>query len=180
MLTPFDSTYAQKCVNDMLDTSRLKTDTAEYLNDIIFKSALPWEDDDLPDGGSAEPLELEICYEVWTGACMLDIILNSTDYSRDCTGYAESVSQAAELLKESLYRTKRRLFKSVPVHDVREIIQNAIDSLDYLLMADAEDSNGDIQTSELGEEMKRAGKSEELERSVIELQNRLGEHIEYE
>ena len=55
------------------------------------------------------------------------------------------------------------------MYDLSKILQNAVDALDVIM--------GINSDSELAEKMKAAGLAEEFERGIVDLQNRLADHI---
>lgn len=181
MITPFDTTFAEEFIvhlPEYIDDTKSE-DTVSFFHEHCFKKALPWDDACTENKDGEQPLELDLCHKIWIGACLLDACLNHTDYGRETLRYAEQYRESIKSLDTALNKSKKKLFKSIPVYDLAEIIQNATDALDYVLMADAEDENGDYLLSELGEEMKKAGKLEDFERSVIDLQVRLSDFTEY-
>ena len=183
MMTPFRSEFAETYIAEMLVSIDPKLwDLASYTHEMSFKIALPWEDDEILEAGEQQPpLELDICYEIWTAACLYDAVLNHTDYGDDCLRYRENYIKAVVNLEESLQKTKRKWFKKVPVYNLSQILQDAVDALDYILMSDIEldepDGDFDYELSELSEEMRKAGKFREFEETIIDLQNRLSQHI---
>lgn len=181
MLTPFDTTFAEEFITrlpEYIDDTKSE-DIVSFLHEHCFKKALPWEDAGAENEDGEKPLDIDLCYKIWIGACLLDACLNHTDYGREAIRYAEQFRESVKSLETALNKSKKKLFKSIPVYDLAEIAQNSTDALDYVLMADAEDENGDYLLSELGEEIKKAGKLEDFERSVIELQVRISDHTEY-
>lgn len=182
MLTPFASEFAKKHILELLELSKdLDLDIAKCTNKSDFQSILPWCSDekkdreDFPDLSDEQIQELmddesvdaECGYEVWVSACLYDAILNGTDYAPYCSGYAEEYQKAVEALRKSL--AKKKFLSKKPVHDLPEILQNAIDALDYVL--------GVGNDSELAEEMSKSGTLAVWEEEIIDLQNRLSKHI---
>jgi len=181
MLTPFRSEYAEKFISEMLALIPGTYDAVSYTHEQSFKIALPWEDDFLQPGENQPPLELDICYEIWAAACLYDAVLNHTDYANDCFHYRDNYLKVLINIEESLKKTKNKWFKKIPVYNLSRILQDAIDALDYVLSTDIEldepDGDFDYELSELGEVMRKEGKYQEFENSIIDLQNRLIQHI---
>lgn len=153
MITPFENEWVREHIEGIAKDSK---DSA-LLNNFIF--GYEWFED--------EKIALNMCYEVWTAALLYDTIFNNIDYSVYCTGYGNTYTKAVENLKKDLSRKKFLSFK--PRYNISEILQNAIDALDEIWMSD---------NSELAEEMKKNGIFEDWWHEIIDLQNRLSEHIQ--
>lgn len=115
-------------------------------------------------------VDAEIGCEIWADACLLDDALNGMDYSSECIGYADEYRKALEMLKQDI--SKKKFLSKKPVYNLSVVLQNGIDALDCVL--------GINYDSELAEEMKQKGSYSEFENLIIDLQNRLSRHIDYE
>lgn len=49
-------------------------------------------------------VELEIGYDIWVCACMLDAAVNHTDYTQDCFDYAAQYKQLREVIQLMLHK----------------------------------------------------------------------------
>lgn len=180
MLTPFETSFVEEFITNLpqyIDETNSE-DIVSFLHEQCFKKGLPWEDDSIENAEDFPPLELSLCYKIWVGACFLDAYLNHTDYNRETLRYTEQYQESIKSLGTALNKSKKKLFKSIPIYNTPEIVQDAIHALDYLLIADSEDETGNLQLSELGEEMQKTNQLEDFESSVIELQRRLLDHTE--
>lgn len=84
MLTPFDAAFAEEFITNLpkyIDETKSE-DIASFLHEHCFKKALPWEDVCIENEDGEQPLEINLCYKIWIGACLLDACLNHTDYGR--------------------------------------------------------------------------------------------------
>lgn len=177
MLTPFDSEFAKHHILE-LPTGSGSWDIAECTNKMDFEKLLPWCRDE--EDSDFSPVEEECLheygfvdeisgYEVWASACLYDAVVNGTDYALYCTGYAEEYQKAVEALRKAL--AKKKFLSRIPVHDLPEILQNAVDALDCVL-------DNVAGESELAGKMQENGNYEVFWTEILALQNRLSDHIE--
>ncbi|MDE5853594.1 MAG: hypothetical protein K2H19_00830 [Ruminococcus sp.] len=157
MITPFEYEWAFENIEEIAESS----DDAVWLINFSFESVWHECENDF--------IVLDTGYEVWTSACLCDAVMNNTDYSKYCSGYEKIYIKAVEILKQDLFRKK--FLTKKPIHNISEILQSAIDALDYVL--------GIVNESELADEMQNRGIFEEWRGEIIDLQNRLSKHIEY-
>lgn len=115
-------------------------------------------------------VDIESATEIWAAACMLDNALNDRDYSSECIGYGDEYLTAVEMLKQDI--AKKKLFSSKPKYNLSVALQNCIDALDCILGIEFE--------SELADKMRAKGCYSEFENLIIDLQNNLSEHINYD
>lgn len=87
-------------------------------------------------------VELEIGYDIWVCACMLDAAFNNADDSADCIGYEKEYCALREILRRML--NKKSLFRRQPVYDTSKLCQKAASALQYI--------TGQICASEIAEE----------------------------
>lgn len=113
-------------------------------------------------------------YIIWAFACIYDNILNNYDYSSYCLYNGESYSFEYISVFESIRKglERKKIFTKKPVYNLSKIIQDIIDSLDYII--------GVYCHSEIMEIMEQKNSEEEFENTIIDLQNRLSSHIEYD
>lgn len=159
MLDPFETKYAKKLIEDTANADDM-TNSVWYTNKICFETALPNASDE-------DDIDEEFCYEIWASACLYDNMLNGTAYSHLCRGYEEVFENAVKQLEKDI--SKKKFLSKKPVYDLSEILQNAVDALDAVM--------GINSDSELAENMKAAGLTKEFESVIIDLQNRLADHI---
>lgn len=126
-------------------------------------------DEEIEEALHDNDIDSEIGCEIWASAYLLDDVLNSNDYSADCIGYSDEYRKVTEMLRQDI--SKKKFLSKKPFYNLPEILQNAIDALDYVLGINCD--------SELAEEMKKNGAYEKWEKEIIDLQNRLSSHIEY-
>lgn len=178
MLTPFDSEFAKHHILE-LPTGSGSWDIAECTNKMDFEKLLPWcrdeeDDSDFPPEEEESLDEFAFVdevsgYEVWASACLYDAVVNGTDYASYCTGYEDEYRKAVEALRKAL--AKKKFLSRIPVHDLSEILQNAVDALDCVL--DNADDN-----SELAGKMQKNGQYKAFWTEILGLQSRLSDHIE--
>ncbi len=115
-------------------------------------------------------VDIESATEIWAAACMLDNSLNDNDYSSECIGYGDEYLTAVEMLKQDI--AKKKFFSSKPKYNLSVALQNCIDALDCILGIEFE--------SELADEMRTKGCYSDFENLIIDLQNNLSKHINYD
>lgn len=157
---PFETEYAQNFIAELV--SDKFSDSVFYTNEVAFDCLL-FDPEDIEEDGYDE----EVCYEAWAAACLYDSMLNGTPYSHLCRGYEEAFENSVKRLEKDI--SKKKFLSKKPVYDLSKILQNAVDALDVIM--------GINSDSELAEKMKAAGLAEEFERGIIDLQNRLADHI---
>ncbi|MBE6876938.1 MAG: hypothetical protein E7496_09540 [Ruminococcus sp.] len=183
MLTPFNSEYAEKYISEILQT----LDEKQYPDAVAFLIQMTIQNYD--DCQCTDLLGLQKCYELWTACCLLDAVLNHTDYMNDCRNYSDKYIRLISSLEEGFQKTKRKLFKKIPVYHKSRIAQTAFDALTYLTVPDYDDlspkdiadiprdEKGDFLT-QLGGIMQKEGKLEQWENDIVELEFRLLDHVE--
>ncbi|MBR0484108.1 MAG: hypothetical protein IJJ69_04910 [Oscillospiraceae bacterium] len=183
MLTPFNSEYAEKYISEILQT----LDEKQYPDAVAFLIQMTIQNYD--DCQCTDLLGLQKCYELWTACCLLDAVLNHTDYMNDCRNYSDKYLQVISSLEEGFQKTKRKLFKKLPVYHQSRIAQTAFDALTYLTVPDYDDlspedvadiprdEKGDFLT-QLGGIMQKEGKLEQWDADVMELSFRLLDNVE--
>lgn len=183
MLTPFNSEYAEKYISEILQCLEEKQfpDAVACLIQMTIQN--------YDDCQCTDLLGLQKCYELWTACCLLDAVLNHTDYISECRNYSDKYIQVIRSLEEGFQKTKRKLFKKFPVYHQSRMAQAAFDALTYLTTPDYEelapedtanipcDEEGDFLTS-LGGIMQEEGKLEQWDTDVMELSFRLLDHVE--
>ena len=183
MMTPFNSEYAEKYIADILQT----LDEKQYPDALAYLIQMTIQNYD--DCQCTDLLGLQKCYELWTACCLLDAVLNHTDYISECRNYSDKYIQVIRSLEEGFQKTKRKLFKKLPVYHKSRIAQAAFDALTYLTVPDYDDlspedaadiprdEDGYLLTS-LGSIMQKEGKLEQWDTDVTELSFRLLDHVE--
>ena len=183
MLTPFSSEYAEKYISEILKMTEEKQfpDAVACVNQMTIQNYADCQCTDL--------LGLQKCYELWTACCLLDAVLNHTDYSNDCRNYSDNYIQVITSLEEGFRKARRKLFRKLPVYHQSKIAQAAFDALTYLTVPDYEDlspedtaliprdEKGDFLT-QLGDIMQKEGRLEQWDTDVMELSFRLLDHVE--
>ncbi|MDE5946391.1 MAG: hypothetical protein K2G63_03645 [Oscillospiraceae bacterium] len=113
-------------------------------------------------------------YIIWAFSCIYDNILNHYDYSSYCLYNGESYSSEYISICESIKKglERKKFFTKKPVYNLSKIIQDIIDSLDFVI--------GVVYHSEIMEIMESKNSEKEFESTIIDLQNRLSSHIEYD
>ncbi len=183
MLTPFNSEYAEKYISEILQCLEEK----QYPDAVACLMQMTIQNYD--DCQCTDLLGLQKCYELWTACCLLDAVLNHTDYISECRNYSDNYIQVIRSLEEGFQKTKRKLFKKIPVYHKSRIAQSAFDALTYLTVPDYDDlspedaadiprdEDGYLLTS-LGGIMQKEGKLEQWDTDVTELSFRLLDHVE--
>ncbi len=182
-MTPFNSEYAEKYISEILQCLEEKQypDALAYLIQMTIQN--------YDDCQCTDLLGLQKCYELWTACCLLDAVLNHTDYISECRNYSDKYIQVIRSLEEGFQKTKRKLFKKLPVYHKSRIAQAAFDALTYLTVPDYDDLSpedvADIPRDEegyllssLGGIMQKEGKLEQWDTDVTELSFRLLDHVE--
>lgn len=184
MMTPFASEAAKEHISELVECFMCPL---EYINkfefEIVVKEATEKDianmrktmkkfsalsDEEIEEAIHDNGVDSDIGYEIWAGACLLDDVLNGTDYSADCIGYSDEYRKVTEMLMQDI--SKKKFLSKKPFYNLPEILQNAIDALDYVLGINCD--------SKLAEEMCEKGIFKEWENEIIDLQNRLSSHIE--
>ena len=167
MKTPFQTEFAEAILREILTLPDDKGDTA----DLVYQYAQEFDEayGEIDEGEITGHISFEDCIRVWLSACLLDAALNGTDYAADCEGFADEYRMAVRALSESLYRTKKRLFrKPAPVHNAGKIVECVYDCL--LSLTDGE-------YTKLGALLSDDGAWMETEAAVTELNERLEPHL---
>ena len=182
-MTPFNSEYAEKYIADILQT----LDEKQYPDAVAYLIQMTIQNYD--DCQCTDLLGLQKCYELWTACCLLDAVLNHTDYMNECRNYSDKYIQLIRSLEEGFQKTKRKLFKKLPVYHKSRIAHVAFEALTYLTVPDYDDLSpediADIPRDEegylltsLGGIMQKEGKLEQWDTDVTELSFRLLDHVE--
>lgn len=185
MLTPFSSEYAEKYIADILQALEEKQfpDAVAYLNHMTIQN--------YDDCQCTDLLGLQKCYELWTACCLLDTVLNHTDYVSECRNYADKYLKVVQSIETGFQKTKQKLFKKLPVYQQSRIAQNCFDALTYLTVPDYEDvspedtaliphdKEGNFLTA-LGGIMQKNNTLDQWENDVIDLSFRLFDHVQEE
>ncbi len=128
MKTPFQTEFAEAILRELLTLPDGKGDTA----DLVYQYAQEFDEayGEIDEGEKTEKISEEDCIRLWIAGCLVDAALNGTDYAADCGGFADEYRLAVRALTESLFRTKKRLFrKAEPVHKVGKIVGCVYDGL---------------------------------------------------
>ena len=155
-MTPFSTHSAREYIQDLLNTGGDAVDFIDRISFQIFDEL--WTDREDSD----PPVEEENCMDAWIGCCLVDAVLNQTDYSSDCVGYTEEYQNAVEAIQAALKR--KHLLSRKPIHDCNRLRQRASDILMIL---------DDDEGTELGQHMMASGKYEAFVTAIIKLANRI-------
>ena len=109
--------------------------------DIVTEPDQHTEDGD-PYDPASDGVDIEIGYDIWVCAAMLDAVLNGTDYAADCMGFAETYEHVRDTMLKKLRETK--FLSKKPKHDIPALRRKAADSLRCL--------TGEICASEIAEQ----------------------------
>ncbi len=122
MISPFSFTDAKPF---LLEMNRAE-DAASLLEQTLHEF-----DEAIMEEEPAEPLPESLSIRTWIGCCLLDAVLNGTDYIEQAEQYgmSDEFRLAVRVLDEALTRKKGFLFFKKPIVDVRALVWNARECL---------------------------------------------------
>ncbi len=174
MLTPFETEFTKQVIERFVEEARSAgLDAVAYLNERLLYCAKMYAEDRTPVEA------VKAAYRAWTGACIIDDIVNDTGYDRYCTGYENKYREVVDAVSDDLKKTRRKLFKSVPVYDLNQLVFDAHSDLVYV-----QDKLGVMEGAEpprLTEDEKRLfliDRHDELDDALLDLCIRLDEKID--
>lgn len=131
-MTPFRFAEGKRALDDIDDGLILPHDAPQivwYIDKIGFGVTLD-PDPDMPWDFETEGLELDICFDIWVSAALLDAALNGTDDSADCAGFAAQYQAICAALKAELQRHKPLSRK--PKYDIPGLRARACKALSHI------------------------------------------------
>lgn len=147
-MTPFRDAEGKRALEDLYEFCPNGQGAA--LNQLVWYLNMEFDTVTEPDqhteeGDSYDPVhdgvDIEIGYDIWVCAAMLDAVLNGTDYAADCMGFTETYAHVRDTMQKKLHETK--LLSKKPKHDLPALREKAADALRYL--------TGEICDSEVAE-----------------------------
>lgn len=147
-MTPFRAAEGKRALEDIYEFcpngqgAALKQ-LVWYLNmefDIVTESGQHTEDG-VPYDAEEDGVDLEIGYDLWVCAAMLDASLNGTDYTADCAGCTEMYEHVRDTMQKKLHETG--FFSKKPKHDLPALRAKAAEALRFI--------TGEICESEIAE-----------------------------
>lgn len=145
-MTPFSHPEGRRAFHDFYDWmipppgfGVYKPDYFALIFDIVLSPDPMLEPpyDPITDG-----VEREIGFDIWVCACMLDAVINNTDYSRECIGYDDKYRELCQSIRRML--NKKTLLRRKPIYNTDATRRKAADSLQYI--------TGTLCTSEVAKE----------------------------
>ena len=137
-MTPFRFEEGERALRDLSefcesDRVKLMKDQLWWYLNMIFDTVTE-PDQHTEEGEPYDPqtdgVDLEIGYDVWVGACMLDAVLNGTGYGADCMAFSEMYGQVCAEMKLRLH--EKKLFSKKRKHDPEALCAKAAEALRYI------------------------------------------------
>lgn len=122
MISPFTFSDAKPF---LLEMSRAE-DAVSLLEQTLHEF-----DEKIMEDEPAEPVAESLSVRTWLGCCLLDAVLNGSDYTGEAQrfGMPDEFRFAVRALDEALTRTKSFLFFKKPLVDVKALVWNARECL---------------------------------------------------
>lgn len=134
-MTPFREPEGKRACLDFREWITPKPSSGMTIGyfDVIFGIVLTSDADYDPQ---IDGVDLEICYDIWVCASILNAALHGTDDSADCMDYAKQYRQICSAIHTELTRTK--LFSCKPRYDAAALCAQAVQALEALKLPGAE------------------------------------------
>lgn len=167
-MTPFRDAEGRRALEDLYDFCPEGKGAA--LNQLVWYLNMEFgivtepdqhDEDGIPYDPAEDGVDIEIGFDIWVCACMLDAALNGTDYAADCAGFTDMYAHVRDSMQKKLHETK--FLSKKPKHDLPALCAKAADALRYI--------TGEICPSEAAGTY--AGRRAEFLRSVDALRARL-------
>lgn len=177
-MTPFDSPFAENYLVDILNSigENQYPDAVAYIVHMTLEN--------LDDLTCTDELAEKHCFEIWTAGCLMDAVLNHTDYSNDCRYYLDDYIKVVKNIEEAFQKTKRKFFRKKLLYNQSVILYHLAVGLLEILTPDIDSPASDLPRDEegdplsaLGAKMQMQEKFGEWEFAVMDLHFRLFEHI---
>ena len=147
-MTPFRDAEGKRALEDLYEfcpngVGAALNQLVWYLNmefDIVTEPD-QHDEDGIPYDPADDGVDIEIGYDIWVCAAMLDAALNGTDYAADCMGFTEMYEHVRDTMQKKLHETK--FLSKKPKHDIPALRGKAANALRYL--------TGEICESEVAE-----------------------------
>ena len=148
-MTPFRDAEGKRALEDLWEfcpegKGAALNQLVWYLNmefDIVTEPD-QHDEDGIPYDPAEDGVDIEIGYDIWVCASMLDAVLNGTDYTADCTGFTDMYAHVRDTMQKKLHETK--FLSQKPKHDLPALYAKAADALRYI--------TGEICASEVAEQ----------------------------
>lgn len=154
MLTPFSFPDAQIYLRELNGSDDAVVVLRRAV--IAFDDAFDTADE------THKPVPEHTCIYFWVSCCLLDAVVNGTDYPAEDRACGPEYDKAVAKLKAAF--GKKKLFSTKPVIDMKPILREAFDNLAVF----TDDDN--VTTAQ---KCKESGEYEEFNESIIDLSDRL-------
>ena len=148
-MTPFADPEGRRALGDLYDFCPDGKGAA--LNQLVWYLNMEFNivtepdqhnEDGVPYDPAEDGVDMEIGFDIWVCACMLDAALNGTDDTADCTGFTDMYAHVRDSMQKKLHETK--FLSKKPKHDLPALCAKAADALRYI--------TGEICASEAAEQ----------------------------
>ena len=154
MLTPFSFPDAQIYLRELNGSDDAVVVLRRAV--IAFDAAYDTADE------THKPVPEHTCIYFWVSCCLLDAVINNTNYPAEDRACGPEYDKAVTKLKAAF--GKKKLFSTKPVIDMKPILRDAYDSLLMFTIAD------NVTTARKFEE---SGEFEEFSETIADLSDRL-------
>ena len=136
-MTPFRNAEGKRALEDLWDfcpegKGAALNQLVWYLNmefDIVTEHD-QHDEDGIPYDPAEDGVDIEIGYDIWVCASMLDAVLNGTDYTADCTGFTDMYAHVRDTMQKKLHETK--FLSRKRKHDLPALCAKAAEALQYI------------------------------------------------
>ena len=154
MLTPFSFPDAQIYLRELNGSDDAVVVLRRAV--IAFDAAYDTADE------THKPVPEHTCIYFWVSCCLLDAVINNTNYPAEDRACGPEYDKAVAKLKAAF--GKKKLFSTKPVIDMKPILRDAYDNLLMFTIAD------NVTTARKFEE---SGEFEEFSETIADLSDRL-------